>query len=348
MLAALNANGRALAVAAASNPVAVSAARTGHLLACPVTVLTPAMIPSFATRFFSDRRQLRDRLKEQGSLVHITMGSPWDALYLKAAHDAGLKTVVTVHDATRHPGEENRLLEAAEHFVLSRADHVVTMSRHVFDEFRKSRNYALPVHLVEGGLLTQSEPQLAPRIFPKDRPLRILFLGRIHPYKGLDLLLAALCLLQEQGHDFELMITGSGDLGPYQSGLAQIRRLSVKNDWLSDEDVRAAMARADVMALTYVEASQSGVALDAQWAALPSIATPVGALPRQLTHGIDSIIAEETTPASVANGLATLLRDPALYGALSDGAHAAYQRVGLRPVADKWRALYSEILKGVR
>jgi len=51
------------------------------------------------------------------------------------------------------------------------------------------------------------------RLRPKPDPtrLRILFLSRIDPKKGIDLLIAALSSLAEEGLDFELILAGAGE-----------------------------------------------------------------------------------------------------------------------------------------
>ncbi|MBK6367976.1 MAG: hypothetical protein IPF65_12155 [Polaromonas sp.] len=50
------------------------------------------------------------------------------------------------------------------------------------------------------------------------------------------------------------------------------------------------LATHDIAVLPYREASQSGVAIDALWAAMPAIATTVGALPKQLNLEVDTLL----------------------------------------------------------
>jgi glycosyltransferase involved in cell wall biosynthesis len=343
LLAALNIDGRALAIASRANPVSASAAKSGHLLACPATVTSAGSFFSFATRFVADRRAIASRLRNEGSLVHVTMGCPWDIFYLKAAKQAGLPVVVTLHDATRHPGEEKNIYDRAEPYFMRYADHIVTMSQFVHDEWKGSYAGKAAVHLIEGGLLTQAAPPLAPRDFPHRRPMRLLFLGRLHAYKGLDLLIDALRGLAAKGHTFSLTVAGSGNLDPYRNGLQGLPDVTIINRWIEDDEVRRILAEHDLMVLPYREASQSGVAIDAQWAAMPSVATPVGALTSQFSDGCDALITDCVNEGSVGAAIERLLLDRALYVKLSLGALAAYEQKGIRPVARLWWDFYRQI-----
>lgn len=343
LYSALRTTGALGIVAAAANKMLPVAEAAGELLACPATITSPAGVWKFARSCLSDRQHLRRQLQAKASLVHVTMGAPWDAFYLKAAQQAHVPVIQTVHDATRHLGEESRLLNRLESYSYRYVDHFVTLSRFVFEELRSRPDIQAPIHLVEGGLLTRSDPPLAPRTYPTERMPRILFLGRIHPYKGLNVLLDAIALLQGKGYALGLTIAGSGDLNPYASGLTKIDNLTVINRWIDDDDVPSILADNDIMALPYVEASQSGVALDAQWAAMPAVATPVGALPQQFNDGIDAIIVDAITSSAMADGLLALMSNPELYNRLSQGSSNLYMQRVIGPVAQKWRGFYAEI-----
>jgi glycosyltransferase involved in cell wall biosynthesis len=66
-------------------------------------------------------------------------------------------------------------------------------------------------------------PAPALKAFPQiaEPRQKILFLSRIHPKKGLELLIEAAALLKEQDHNFDLVIAGPGE-DAYISGLKQL------------------------------------------------------------------------------------------------------------------------------
>jgi glycosyltransferase involved in cell wall biosynthesis len=344
LYSALKTTGPIGVVAAATNTMLPIAEQAGELLACPSTITAAGDVVPFIRHNMADRRHLRRQLQDKASLVHVTMGSPWDAFYLKAAHQAKVPVIQTVHDATRHLGEESKLLGWVEGYSYRYVDHFVTLSRFVFDELRRRPDIKAPVHLVEGGLLTRADTPMPARRHPANRIPNVLFLGRIHPYKGLGLLLDAVASLQDKDHKLGLTIAGSGDLGPYAAALEKIENLTLINRWIDDKEVPSILAANDIMALPYVEASQSGVALDAQWAAMPAVATPVGALPQQFENGTDAIIVDEVSSHAMADGLLTLITDSGHYDRLSQGASVRYMQGVVGPVAEKWRSFYAEIV----
>ena len=345
LFAALNLEGDALAVCSPASVAVSDFNHRGKLLMAPPTFLGLTSMPSFLASAPVARYRLTQRLLENAELVHVTMGSPIDAFYLAAAKSAAIPVVMTIHDNARHLGEGNRVLDMLDRLTLRYVDHVVTVSDFVFDEVRHNIKDK-PVHVVSGGLLTRDQPGLMPRM-AMHAPARILFLGRIHEYKGLAMLLQSLAITDAKGIPTTLTIAGSGDLSPYSAALSQRPETRIVNEWIDDATVLTLLEEHDILALPYLEASQSGVAIDAQWAAMPAIATPVGALPQQFSAGKDALICSDVSAEAFAASLLELLSSQGLYSALSQGAHEAYRDKDLKAVARKWRDFYSDIIKGI-
>ena len=68
--------------------------------------------------------------------------------------------------------------------------------------------------------------ELALQAFPEIHPekQKILFLSRLHPKKGVELLLSAAALLREQRTDFQLLIAGPGE----ENYVAQLKQMAVR------------------------------------------------------------------------------------------------------------------------
>ena len=136
-----------------------------------------------------------------------------------------------------------------------------------------------------------------------DKP-RLLFFGKIRPYKGLRTLLEALALVRPQ-LDFEAVIAGEfyTDPRPYKR-LA--RRLGLEEHlvWLDryipNEEVPGVFRRADLVVLPYVEATQSGVVPVAYQFGVPVIATRVGGLAEVVRDGETGYLVPPRDPASLA------------------------------------------------
>jgi glycosyltransferase involved in cell wall biosynthesis len=156
---------------------------------------------------------------------------------------------------------------------------------------------------------------------PSDGPLRVLFLGRIMKYKGLPLLVEAIEMLRAKGDPTELGVYGEGDIAGLAPRLAGINAMVV-NRWIDHEEIGAILSGYDVMALPYVEASQSGVVAAAHGAGMPVVATPVGGLGEQVLHGIDGLLTDAVTAPALAAAIWSLSRDRGLLRRLTEGAAA--------------------------
>lgn len=114
------------------------------------------------------------------------------------------------------------------------------------------------------------------------------FLGRIEPYKGLDLLVDAFLQLDSK---YELIIAGSGkiDEQTYKK-IKDNERIELINRYIRDEEFTGLLNKMDFVVLPYKRASQSGVIPLVFAHRKPVVATNVGALSEQVPEGTGLII----------------------------------------------------------
>lgn len=344
LLAAVNAKERTLAITSTANIHLSFIKEASQLLFAIDLPNSSASIFKFLLNWLRIEKQLIDLLQCHASIIHVIMCSPWDVFFLNAAKKTRIPLVVTIHDAVQHTGEESYVMDKLRSWCMSQATDIAVLSNHVAQTLKNNHALNKPIHVIDDGLIMRVESALSARIYPSHQPLKLLFHGRIHAYKGLSLLLDAMLLLQNQGHIYPLTIAGAGDLAPYQEKMAQLKDISVHNEFMSDEFLLQTLAEHDICVLPYIEASQSAVAVDALWAALPSIATPIGALPQQFKHGIDALIIESVIAESLATAIHQLSTDKILYEKLSKGAHQSYQDSGPEKAANQWVELYTRII----
>ena len=139
-------------------------------------------------------------------------------------------------------------------------------------------------------------------------PFRLLFLGRWHPNKGVDLLMEALALLDDADWRFidEIHIAGGGPLHDLVVGAAiglQAQGRPVRiSGYLDHGDAHAAFAGADRLLLPSRIESIPVVFSDAMKFGLPVISTPVGDLPALISQGTGTLAAT-VDPASYASAI---------------------------------------------
>src|SRR5690606_20252897 len=116
---------------------------------------------------------------------------------------------------------------------------------------------------------------------------RVLFFGRIHRYKGLDYLIQAEPLITQKVPDARIVIAGTGeDFGRYEEAIAGRDAFEVHNYRIPYEEGARPFQQASVVALPYVEASQSGVIPPASGFRRPVVVTDVGSLPEVVDDGM--------------------------------------------------------------
>jgi len=188
---------------------------------------------------------------------------------------SGLRCVIECHNVFPH--ERTPLDRVLVKFALSPADDLITHSTSDREEL---------LALFPGKHVTVSPlPSLDEFSTPgaETREGRtILFFGKVRKYKGLDSLLAAMPNVLSK-IDCELLVVGEfyDSIDKYQQ---LVRKLGIENNvridnrYVPNEEVPAIFARADVLVLPYMSATQSAVARIALSNRLPIIASRTGGL----------------------------------------------------------------------
>lgn len=117
----------------------------------------------------------------------------------------------------------------------------------------------------------------------------ICFIGRIEPYKGLDLLVDAFEQVKTPG--LSLVIAGKGNIEHYL--LQKIKgneKITLINKYLSEEEIANIIQKSDIAILPYKRASQSGIIPLCFANGRMVIATNVGALEEQIPQGTGILI----------------------------------------------------------
>jgi glycosyltransferase involved in cell wall biosynthesis len=140
-----------------------------------------------------------------------------------------------------------------------------------------------------------------PVTVPEDRPL-LLFAGFVRPYKGLDVLLDALALVEQPCH---LLVVGEFWQGTavYETQIAQLGigdQVTLLDEYLSNEALAACLQRANVVVLPYRSATQSAVVQLAFGAGCPVITTDVGGLAEVVENGRTGLIVPPEDPPALA------------------------------------------------
>lgn len=192
-----------------------------------------------------------------------------------------------------------------------------------------------PAHVVPLGVDLAEFDSLPPAEgfhirFPETRGRRIvLFLGRLHFKKGLDLLIPAFARLANEDPSLHLVIAGPDD-GMLDQCRAWVRRDGIPDKvtftgMLRGEDKLAAFAAASVFALPSYSENFGIAVVEAMAAGRPVVISDQVNIWREVQQGGAMVI--DCDQHKLAGALSAVLRDPALAADMSRKARDAVRRL---------------------
>lgn len=240
------------------------------------------------------------------------------------------KIVYTAHDLERRAGTSPWWAGSTRSLVET-ADAVVVHSRVDQATLRKRQIPAERIwRIVPGGpgIFWQSGPAAADAKrelgLEVDRPI-ILFFGLIKAYKGVEVLLRSLNLVQQQVPKALLLVAGQipGREGHWRRRFkhAESRGNTVWHPgYVPQKKVGTYFAAADVVALPYLTSSSSAVVPQAYAAGRPVVASQVGALMEMIPDGESGLLVPPGDEQALARTLIELLTDRAEANRMGAGA----------------------------
>jgi glycosyltransferase involved in cell wall biosynthesis len=191
--------------------------------------------------------------------------------------------------------------------------HVVHSS---FDQANITSAYSLgsaPVRVIPHGPYDHLVRSAAVRPGPANQPLRLLYLGVVRPFKGVEDLVAAFSGLdRDQAAKFRLSVVGETWEGwtvpdeaisrsPHADLIERVDR------YVTDAELAEYFARADAVVLPYHRSSASGPLHIAMSAGLPVIVTSVGGLVEAVRDYPGALLVPPRDPAAIQRALSQLL-----------------------------------------
>jgi glycosyltransferase involved in cell wall biosynthesis len=231
------------------------------------------------------------------------MGPALGTILQRVKKNRHTRIIALTHNVIPH--EKRPADEAFTRFFLKSCHGFITMSENVMNDLRQF-NTTKPAKLVPhplydsfGEPVSKEEARNHLSLPPNARI--VLFFGFIRKYKGLDILLEAMTLMDPS---IKLLVAGEyyEDAKPYQEQIKRLNiddRLILRTDFIPDSEVKYYFCAADVVIQPYRNATQSGVTPLAYHFEKPMIVTNVGGLPSLVPHEQVGLVCEPE-PASLA------------------------------------------------
>lgn len=235
-----------------------------------------------------------------------------------------VRVVMTRHLVKR--GKRNALYR----YIYRNLDAMIFISGLVRDEFFSGRPQmdAARCHTVLNSIL---DAEMFPHAFSGEGSVRMAYLGRLSPEKGLELLLRSLSKLKDRR--WTLAVAGKGE-DAYEEGLRKLAAdlgISDRVEWLGYVDnVHPLLMRTDIGVVPSVWREPFGlVLLEYMAQGIPVVTTGLGAQREILEEGVDSIIVggdtEEELEQGFAAALARLIDDAGLRSGMGRKARETFE-----------------------
>jgi len=293
-------------------------------------------------------------LAHHAAIVHVntalTPRAYWrDLMYMLVARLCHARVLYQVHGGPVPQTfcRGRRLAGAFVRVTLRLANVIVVMSsaeREAFGRF----GVAAEVLALPNAVDCSSWDSLVRERAAPARPLRLLYLGRLVREKGLFELIEGLHLARSQGAAAELILAGEGPeaaaLGEAAaaSGCAPVGFVGP----VRGPDKLALLRWADVLALPSYSEGLPYALLEGMAAGVPAIASRVGAIPDVVADGVNGLLLEPCSPASIAAAILTLGDDRAALARMSEASRATITaRYSIGRLAGELCALYTSLAR---
>jgi glycosyltransferase involved in cell wall biosynthesis len=176
-------------------------------------------------------------------------------------------------------------------------------------------------------------------------PHQLLFVGRLEPMKGVDILLQALAILQKKDPllDWHLSIVGTGSeestLQRIASDLQLEDRVSFRGR-LTGEALFKEYAQAKMFCGLSRSEALGNVFLEAQAANCAIVAASVGGIPDIVEDGVTGILVPPENPEKTAEALVSLLTDRARLDAIITLSREYLEQYDWNVITEKYAGIY--------
>lgn len=180
--------------------------------------------------------------------------------------------------------------------------------------------------------------------------VQLLFISRLMPQKGIDILIKACNVLNTKGiTNYKLTIVGEGHLKGLMFSLIDKFNLKEKINflgWKDLEELPEIYRRADIFILPSVMEGMSSVVLQAMASGLPIVASRVKGFEEVVEENINGLFAEYNNPNQFAEAIEKLIKSPELREKMSKQSIEKSKQFSWKNIAKKYLEFYEKAVFG--
>lgn len=215
--------------------------------------------------------------KQKFEVVFFETLHVWNLAIMVWCHK-NTRVIQMIHDLIPHQGDKHEKgVRLMNRIVCKIADNIVLVNQKYIPMV--TQLYGVSLNHVCCVDMWRRFPHYTEPRFTK----RVLFFGRLNPYKGID----NLCEIVRLCPNVQFDIVGRAD-SQIQGYIDQLKRMPnvfINNSYVTEEEMQRVFQNADWVILPYNTATQSGVVIDGYRYGKPCIAFDVGAISEQIEDG---------------------------------------------------------------
>ena len=238
----------------------------------------------------------------------------------------------------------NLTYRKVEHYLLKRADWVTTHGPMDFEQIKKFNKritfVPLSIDLTLFKLLDQKTVRMLRKKFDPNNDKKILlFVGRLHPEKGVPTLFKALKLVEDLPVLLIMVYSFSGYKEEYKK-LAEDLGISDKIifvGYVPHDNLREYYNISDLCILPSLREEWSNTIMESMACHTPVIATNVGGNPYLIVNGKSGFLVPINDPLSLAQKIKVSIENPQLTKQITDTAYEEIKSYSKEKVGDIYR-----------
>lgn len=215
--------------------------------------------------------------------VYFISSHAWNFILIKLLKNK-IKIIHSIHDPFPHENEKmtNNVLKYNK-YIVKNCDSIVLHNEKMVEDFKIKYDFFRGVIYIP--------------LWRKWRSLtnttnsnRVLFFGRVNPYKGIENIL----FLAKELKKIEFHIVGkfSDEMKKIKDELQSVENITVYDKYVSEIEMDHYFYNADITIIPYTSATQSGVIIESYRHSRPVIAYNVGAIIEQVNENTGILIKE--------------------------------------------------------
>jgi glycogen(starch) synthase len=229
--------------------------------------------------------------------------------------------------------------------LLQTADWVNTVSQAALTQLQQLLPDVIPrSSVIHNGIDGKG---FVPKPLPTEYP-RLLFLGRLHYQKGVDIALRAFAAVLRHVPHARLIVAGDGhERAALQRQTEQLGLTQAVDflGWIAPEQVPAIIGSATMLVIPSRWEGLPNTALQAAMMGRAVIGTKVGGLPEIVEHQQTGLLVEPENVDALTEAIVSLLKSPQRLFQLGQGAHAKVQKeFSWHHYVDAYDALYRKLI----